>query len=127
MKLRAHGSDCHGSLNRGLCNGCISLLQVYTGLILVNAGPMKYTLVHRISGFVSAMLNQVAHQQQCSNKEVIAVFQRQQETVLRVSKSTEECLQVTFTLLSSLFLPCYDQRGPVAYGRVPGERSILGS
>lgn len=76
------------------------------------------------------MLNQVAHQQQCSNKEVIAVFQRQQETVLRVSKSTEECLQVTFTpsfIAFQRILPCYDQRGAAASGRVPGERSILGS
>ena len=40
------------------------------------------------------MLNQVAKQQEASNKDIIAVFERQQETVLRVSQSTEECLQV---------------------------------
>lgn len=80
------------------------LLQVYTGLILVNAGPMKYTLIHRISGFVSAMLHQVAQQQESSNKEIIGVFQRQQETVLRVSKSTEECLQVRTSPSSSCHL-----------------------
>lgn len=87
------------SLKGGMCEG-YNVLQVYTGLILVNAGPMKYTLVHRISGFVSAMLNQVAQQQESSNKEIIGVFQRQQETVLRVSKSTEECLQVNFITFS---------------------------
>ena len=87
------------SLKGGMCEG-YNVLQVYTGLILVNAGPMKYTLVHRISGFVSAMLNQVAQQQESSNKEIIGVFQRQQETVLRVSKSTEQCLQVNFITFS---------------------------
>jgi hypothetical protein len=70
------------------------MLQVYTGLILVNTGPMKYTLVHRISGFVSALLSQVAQQQESSNREIIDLFETQQETVLRVPGSTEECLQV---------------------------------
>lgn len=80
-----------------MCAIACVVLQVYTGLILVNAGPMKYTLVHRICGFVSAMLNQVAQQQESSNKEIIGVFEQQQGTVLRVSKSTEECLQVRFS------------------------------
>lgn len=76
-------------------------MQVYTGLILVNAGPMKYTLVHRISGFVSAMLKQVAEQQLQSNKDIIGMFEEQQETVLRVSQSTEECLQVSKDIIAA--------------------------
>jgi hypothetical protein len=62
---------------------------------------MKYTLVHRISGFVSAMLKQVAEQQLHSNKRIISTFEQQQEIVLRVSQSTEECLQVSKDIVAA--------------------------
>lgn len=71
------------------------MLQVTAGLFVVNSGPMKYALVHRVAGFTAALLAQIAERQLRSNQETISSFHRQQETVLRQAQTTEECLQLS--------------------------------
>lgn len=71
------------------------------GLFIVNSGPMKYALLHRVAGFKAALLAQIAERQLSSNQETISLFHRQKETVLRQAQTTEECLQLSKDILAA--------------------------
>ena len=69
-------------------------MQVFTGMIMLNVHPMKITMLHHINSCVSALLARLEASQQASNKDTIQQFNAQEQLVLRVPASTEECLQL---------------------------------
>jgi hypothetical protein len=71
------------------------ILQVFTGLILVNCDPAKISMAHHINNFRDAILGQIELWQMEANVKVIRLFEEQEELIMRESQSTAECLQVT--------------------------------
>lgn len=77
------------------------IMQVIAGIFVVNSGPIKYALVHRIIGFKAALLKHVSDRQFKANQETIACFEQQQAKVLRQAQTTEECLQLSKDIVSA--------------------------
>lgn len=71
------------------------------GLFVVNCGPLKYALVHRIDGFKAALLAHIADRQLSENQETIASFEEQQQRILRQAQTTEECLQLSKDIMTA--------------------------
>lgn len=67
---------------------------MYTGLIVVNAHPMKITVLHHIAACAAALLARLEARQKASNEDISAACEAQERRVLRAPATTEECLQL---------------------------------
>lgn len=61
---------------------------------MVNAQPMKSSMIHHINACIHAILNVVQQRNEQSYAALTAKFAELEGRMLRVAQSTEECLQL---------------------------------
>ena len=74
---------------------------MYTGLVMVDVSPLKFELARHVKSLIGALLTQLVERTRASSLEIISALEHEERTVLRVSTSTEECLQLAKDIAAS--------------------------
>lgn len=73
----------------------MTLLQVLTGLFMVDTAPLQFEMDRHIRSLIAALLDQLCDRTTETNRDVIRQFEEQKQIVMRASESTLDCLQLT--------------------------------